>query len=326
MKGHPRSLILMQLVSKGLNWELRQDHALWVGLFKGHFKHTAFMDKRVHDPIYSCLKLYKQGLNGVPYHVGPLPGEKDADGPAFMETFCSYVRRWYALLHGTRCGMCGSRFRHEVFWSLRMRVCTLCVAGNTVGENEIFDKYGLNFTDHPVLTKGFFFTVHLSTLEDRLSSSGYGAQDIRSKHSSCVFWRPHIEKTFDLPKFKEARDAQRLAARVLCAHVRTLYVTSVRTLYGSKHRRSIDGLVITLNRNEKCRLVHPYGNNLMSAHPGSDWGIPDAPFCRKTRHYLLTGQTQQTFYHTLGEHEDAVVERARMRMLWLDAFSAFNNK
>ena len=72
-----------------------------------------------------------------------------------------------------------------------------------------------------MLTKGLFFTAHLSTL-DRLSSSGYCAQDIQSKRSSCIFWKPHIEKVFDLPKLKEARDAQRLAATVLCAHSMSL--------------------------------------------------------------------------------------------------------
>ena len=63
----------MQLVSKGLTWELGQDHDLWVGVFKSHFKHTAFMNKRVHNQLYPCLKLYKESLNGLPHHVGPLP-------------------------------------------------------------------------------------------------------------------------------------------------------------------------------------------------------------------------------------------------------------
>ena len=118
MITYPCSLIILQLVDKNL-WAVQRDnHSLWIAIYKKHFNYKAFMNRLVRDQLYPCLKLYKEAVRGVPHHTCPLQGdsERDWDGldPGVSD---------YALLHGIQYWMCWRRYRHEVYWSLRMRVC-----------------------------------------------------------------------------------------------------------------------------------------------------------------------------------------------------------
>ena len=61
--------------------------------------------------------------------------------PTFNDFFTSNVRR------ATRCSMCGCRYRHEPYWSLRMRVCRLCMEANTVSSEELCFKYWVDYSD-----------------------------------------------------------------------------------------------------------------------------------------------------------------------------------
>jgi hypothetical protein len=124
LQHHARSLILLQMVDKNLNHILTTDHAFWLKKFKSTFFYKAFCVNLVEDPLYPALRLWKTHLHGIPMHCGAIRGDRDdASLPfGFDASFTSYVRRAFALMHGTCCGMCGCRyaFSQSLFLSLSL--------------------------------------------------------------------------------------------------------------------------------------------------------------------------------------------------------------
>ena len=318
LEQRPQSLILMQMVDKNLNQVLRTSHDLWKRVYTRHFHYKAYMARRVDDPLFPGLKLWKNGLTGVPYHTGPLPAEgvpgSRAEGealsftPAFRDSFTSYARRWLALLHGRRCGMCGCRFRHEVYWSLRMRLCKLCVAQNCVSSWELHTAYGLDYATvlRNVAGKVFYFNTVLQQGEDRVAFHAAKPSDLREKRSQLMFWRPHMQRLYDLPSLRVLQTEKRRQALFLCSVVRRRWMRSLRVLFAGKHAlKAIDCLLSTAYRNEKKRIMTPYGKAVPKGGP--DWAFPELPLCGHTRHFTLTGETQQAMSRRLYAFEDHCV-------------------
>ena len=183
LTGHARSLILLQMVDKNLNHLISTDNQLWVSKFKKEIKNTAYCIRSINDPIYPNLRLWKSHLTGMPVYTGPLRGDSDDSslGFAFDACFSSYVRRVYALKNGTRCGMCGCRHKHDPYWSLRMRVCRLCMEGNSISGELLSRKYGLDYSDLLMQHKGKFFyygSNSATVSDDRVSLHGMTKADL----------------------------------------------------------------------------------------------------------------------------------------------------
>lgn len=306
LNSHSRSLILLQMVDKNLNHLISTDTRLWLSKFNKEIKHTAYCVRSTHDPLYPNLRMWKPHLTGMPVYIGPLRGDPDDAtlGFAFDACFSSYVRRVYALKHGTRCGMCGCRHRHDPYWSLRMRVCRLCMEGNTISGEMLSSKYGVDYSDMLVKHKGkfFFFSTSVAN-DDRVSVHGMTHSDIQARNSTYMFWLPHLRKFLDLPALCQQQTDRRQAAGLLSSAVKRRWVALQRNIYGTvKSHYSVDCLLLNLYRNEKKRLTHIICN--FSPLGGIYWSFLTRGVSKFT---LRSGESNSLFNRLVVDFEDSVI-------------------
>lgn len=303
LQGHPRSLILLQMVDRNLRQVIAADHLLWAGVYKRHFFYKAFMSIRVRDPRFPALSLYKEGLTGVPYHTGGIPGDADPafNTPEFKERFTAFARQWHALLHGTRCGLCGCRYRHDVYWALRMRVCKLCVAHHSISDRELSERYGLAFSEILGTIKGkvFYYLLSATAQEDRMAFSTVRGLDLQDRRPQHMFWLPHLARIFDLDALREAQAGRRRAASLLCGYVRKAWVFRQRVALSGL--RSIDCLLLEAYRNEKRRMTAP--GNAWKGGPEWAFGNP----LHSGRHFRRTGEPEHVFFRRFYDFSDYCV-------------------
>lgn len=176
VRGRARSVILMQMVSKGVRQTLLSDHLFWQRLFARDFHVKAYLYQRVRDPRFPELRLWKADLTSLARYIGPLhiyASAKEEQLPP-KEALTSYICKWFALQYGPRCGVCGCRHRHEPYWSLGMRVCRLCMAGNSLSAYEMSRDYALEYT--AVASKArhriWYYSVAAGLGEDRVPFTG----------------------------------------------------------------------------------------------------------------------------------------------------------
>jgi len=106
------------------------------------------MMRSVQDPRFPSMLLQIGSPGDLPLHSGLIPGDAlYADSPPRNEEFSRYVRKIVALKFGRHCGMCGARHRHQPYWQLGMRVCSLCFAHNSISAGRLFKEYGVHFAD-----------------------------------------------------------------------------------------------------------------------------------------------------------------------------------
>lgn len=307
LSRHSRSLILLQMVDKNLNNLITTDHKLWLDTFKREIKSHAYCIRSITDPVYPGLKLWKPQLTGLPVYAGPLPGESDASSlaPGFQAEFSSYVRRVFALKHGMRCGMCGCRYRHDPYWSLRMRVCRLCMENNTISGVLLSKKFGVDFSELLARFPGkfFFYGCHSYLSDDRVSTHGMSKADLHN--STYIFWMPHLRKLLDFPALYQQQQQKKRAGVVLSNAVKRRWMMAQQNLYVTKKASySIDCLLVTLYRNEKKRFEKPYG--VYVTEGGPTWAFPEHP--RKNfKITSRTGKGLQSYFRMLAEFEDFVV-------------------
>lgn len=306
LNNHSRSLILLQMVDKNLKHLISTDNKLWLIKFNKEIKHTAYCVRSIQDPMYPNLRMWKPHLTGLPVYIGPLRGDSDESslGFGFDACFSSYVRRVFALKHGTRCGMCGCRHRHDLYWSLRMRVCKLCMEGNTISGELLSRKYGVDFSDMLAKHKGkfFFFSTSVAN-DDRISVHGMTKTDIQVRNSTYMFWLPHLRKFLDLSTLCQQQTARRQAAELLSSVVKRQWGTLQRNIYGTvKAHYSVDCLLLTLYRNEKKRLTHTTYN--ATAPGGVSWSFGCGGVSKFT---LRNGEANSLFHRLVVDFEDYVV-------------------
>jgi hypothetical protein len=308
LKGHPRSLILLQMVDRNLRHLITTDHRLWSDIFTREIKSHAYCVKSIHDPLYPGLKLWKSTLTSLPVYSGPLRGDHDdASLPVgFDASFSSYVRRVYALKHGTRCGMCGCRYRHEPYWSLRMRVCRLCMEGNTISGALLCRKYSVDYSDIVVQFKKCFFFYSAGTLnkDDRVSYHGMTKMDLNSYN--YIFWLPHLRKFLDLPSLYQGQLARQRAGIALSNAVKRRWVLAQQHLFVTlKANYSINCLVSALHRNEKLRAERPYG--LRGFPGGPEWAFSERPCSGVCKVTARNKVFNSSYFRIISEMEDTVV-------------------
>ena len=318
---HPRSMILMHMVDKNLRFQLINDHRLWTAIFKRHVYRIQYVFKRVDSAEFPGLRLFKSGLHGVPVHTGPIKGDKCQDPfpPDFDEIFTRYVRKAFGLMYGQRCGLCGCRYHHEVYWSLRMRVCKLCMAGNTITTWELFHKYGVHYTDivRTLVGKVFFFYMPMCVGQDRMPSYSSRTADLTYKRSMLVLWLPHLERILHLPDLHRQQQARRAGAQRLCAVFRRLWIYHLRSEYAKKGlygRRSIDNLMMMLYHMERKRVAERYHSQTMldTYTPGAcEWAFLGSSRCGTSRHQKLNGSSKHSIYNLIDKWEDTTVHASQ---------------
>jgi len=338
---HPQSLVLLQMVDKNLNSVLKVDHPLWVRLFRRHLQKTAFVNSAVEDPCYPGLKLYKFGLHGIPIHIGFVRGDpcfdlvsvgrassvnsglntsngrsvnNSTDTPIpeingqFDKTFTAYVRKAMALLYSPRCGLCGCSKNHQIYWSLGMRICRLCVAQNTMTSWKLFDKYGIHYYDiaRQISGKVFYFTSTPVVSEDCIAYHEARYREMSHKMSMFVFWQPHLEKILDLPTLYQEQKVRKAAAQMLCAVMKRTFVMSARIRCRKSY--SADPLLCCLFRNEKIRIVAPYKRKAFITAGGPYWAFPERSQSQ-SRHFKRHGEhAEQVHRHLLVWEDRKIVE------------------
>ena len=313
LTGHARSLILLQMVDKNLNYLICNDNKLWVAKFNKEIKNTAYCVSAIKDPIYPNLRLWKPHFTGLPVYTGPLRGDSDDSslGFAFDACFSSYVRRVYALKHGTRCGMCGCRHRHDPYWSLRMRVCRLCMEGNSISGESLSRKYGVDYSDMLIKHKGeFFFYACASnsivvSSDDRVSLHGMTKADLELRNTSYMFWLPHLRTFLDLPTLYQQQNERRLAAVLLSNVVKRRWSTLQQNIFGTvKAHCSVDCLLLALYRNEKKRIAHPISTT--TSPGGPSWAFSGS-FMGVSKISSRNGEATSHFHRLIVDYEDWVV-------------------
>jgi hypothetical protein len=307
LQGHARSLILLQMVDKNLYHLISTDHVFWLKQFKRHLSNKAFCVQQVSDPLYPSLRLWKSHLHGIPVHSGILRGDHDdALLPfGFDQCFTSYVRRAFALANGTRCGMCGCRYRHEPYWSLRMRVCRLCVEANTLSSDELCCKYGVDFSDLVVQLKGriFFFPLSNSGRDDRLQMHYLSKTQ---KTFTYLFWKPHLEQFLDLSSLCQKQKQRKQAVQLLCTAIKRRWILHQRSIYAVKMQHySIDCLVLSIRRNERSRVVNRYGMQVVKGGPS--WAFSDRTQCGFSKFTARNNKPIAAFCQTINDGVDSVV-------------------
>jgi hypothetical protein len=304
------------MVDKNLNHLISTDDALWISKFRKEIKNTAYCVRTINDPIYPNLRLWKPHLTGLPVYTGPLRGDSDDSSLsfAFDACFSSYIRRVYALKHGTRCGMCGCRHRHDPYWSLRMRVCRLCMEGNSISGELLSRKYGLDYSDMLMKHKGKFFFYACSgsnsivvSSDDRVSLHGMTKADIEIRNTSYMFWLPHLKTFLDLPALYKQQNERRAAAVLLSNVVKRRWGTLQQNIFGTaKAHSSVDCLLLALYRNEKKRLVHPVSAVTLTSAGGARWAFPEY-YMRASKISSRNGEATSHFHRLIVDYEDWVV-------------------
>ncbi len=139
------------------------------------------------------------------------------------------------------------RYRHDLYWSLRMRVCRLCMASNSISGEELGLRYGVDCSEMLVKHKGEFFFYHVYGTDDRLMFDKAHKANIQT----YLFWLPHL--TFlDLPSLFKANLRKKEAAKLLSSVFKRSWLFGWRKFFAKKSKH-IDCLLLTLYRNEKKR-------------------------------------------------------------------------
>ena len=313
----PRSLVLLQMVSKSVRATLAAERMLWIKVFKRFVFTSAYNSVKVNSSEYPGLNLYKPVLTGVPVHMGRI--RTDPDGatlpPEFDESFCAYTRKAFALLSVDRCGLCGCRHRHEAYWSLGMRVCQLCMAENTISNWELVDKYGVHFYDimRDISSKVFYFTMQATLSESRLAFHAAMDFQVMGKRPFIMFWRPHMDRLFDFPALYQEQKQRKISAMLLCAILRRQRVYVLRREHAKHPLRSPDCLVLKLFGEERRRVCCPYVSkwrnpNATQINSGDGtWAFWEAPVCGKSRHHRRHGELKEALASHMHKWEDIVI-------------------
>lgn len=298
IQQHQRSVIILQMVNKALYNTISSQHIFWTNWFNRNMFTKSYLTKKVIDPLYPHLSLYKCSVTGVPMHTGfYLANQPDG--------FIPYVRRVFSLIYGTRCGMCGCRHRHEIYWSLRMRVCKLCMAQNTISSQSLYQKYGVDYSDlsSEIAGRVFYFNMAVHYTNDRFAYHNASTVDLRNKSLQYMFWLPHLSTILDLPALRAEHSRKRDAAKRLTAAVFRLYIITQRVRYNDRH--SVDCVLLSVYRNEKRRMAYPYKRFV--ANGGTEWAFPDSPISKKCKYTTRNGEGTDRLYRRLSDWEDFVV-------------------
>ena len=328
LKDHPRSMILIQMVDKNFSHVVRTDFPLWKGVYL-KLIHERYLDcyhlKRVRgaDPD-PCLRLYKSGLTKLPTHDGNILLAPNLDfTKAEQVVFIRYARRALALKFGHHCAMCGCRYRHELYWSLGMWVCRLCMAENTVSTRGLWTRYGLTLSDimGQIAGKVFFFHLSSHNSDQRVlyhdvtppQKKGHGWTE-KNDGTYTMFWLPHLSKVINLEACHAKHTEKKQAATLLTAGIKLAFVNITRAKYGNipnqRRRSCIHHLMLALQANEKQRIINE--NKTKEAQYGDvcSWafeGNPTVTGRGGNHHWATHKQTRENFWQQVARNEDVPV-------------------
>lgn len=159
------------------------------------------------------------------------------------------------LSYSRQCDMCHSRKFQSVDNKLKMRLCWLCKQDNYISNWKLYYEYGISAHD---VVHGYGRFIRYSPLH-KFKHNEEETHAVYSDFAKFImmFWKPDLEKCYDLP-FHRLKQRQRLVSiNVLVAVFRRHYA------------RGKDYLCLRLN--EMRRIMTPYRDK--SWFPGSNNAI-----------------------------------------------------
>ena len=232
--------------------------SFWITMWK---KHAEFMGEGELP-----FKLYMS-----PYYTGKVR-------PSVYEQI---MRLSYSL----ECEHCGSRRRLIVDDFMKKRVCSLCRQDLYVSNYVLYYTYGLDA--HNVVHRWGRFVRFLPlrkyTCVEIYSSDSMDA--LFAPRKIMFFWRPDLEKIFDLEELRRRQTRRKHTAQTLSLYVKTLFA------------RSWDLSHLRFNEFTRTKIMHwVAGSNLLPGEDGDD--------C-----HLLTRRYHMPFVATNEFHFKLLAER-----------------
>lgn len=212
---YPRKLLMMCCVSKTIFFDTNFWGEVWI-------KHRIFWKRKGKRPHYYL----------------------DYD-PSIEK--CKTILK---LVYGMFCNSCGCRYHHSIFESYRTRLCHNCLREKHISNNVLFLKHGIKLEE--IIPIRYFIrhlsmTTYVKPEKVGLLSSNELDLNFVTKKTMIFFWKPDIERFFDLEERKRLLAQHLGAINKLKAHFKLLYVCSLK----SRH------LVEKLLDNEIKRIIRP---------------------------------------------------------------------
>lgn len=179
---------------------------------------------------------------------------------------CKVVLR---LIYGMFCSQCGCRFHHTIFETYKMRVCKECLREKHISNVVLWHEYGIALEEISL-----YFRNHVRYLGVKQWSLKYirryssNERDIKSIGKLAFFWKPDLERLFDMPARKAQHIANMRKISILKAVFQRKFVELQRGRY----------LLEKLHDNEVNRLVKPI--TYQRALAGTNWNLS----------YMITGR------------------------------------
>jgi hypothetical protein len=178
---------------------------------------------------------------------------------------------------------------------------------NTISGEALGRKYGVDYSDMLTQHKGkfFFYTCTSTGSDDRISMHGMSKAELQLKNPTYMFWLPHLKTFLDLPSLYRQQNERRQAAVLLTIAVKRRWNVTQRHLFATtKMNYSIDCLLHALYRNEKKRLMNPFG--VVVSFGGPNWAFND----NSTRPCKFTARNKESvarFNRLMLDYEDWTV-------------------
>jgi len=145
---------------------------------------------------------------------------------------CKVILR---LVYGMFCSRCCCRFHHTIFDAYRIRICRECMWDCNVSNVVLFREYGLSL--EPIASKYRHWVRHLSLQEYRcpqdILSLSRNPLDVeyQGRRTMIFFWKPDLEKLFDLDALRVEHHARMRALRCIGASFKRKFVWASRGRY-----------------------------------------------------------------------------------------------
>lgn len=179
---------------------------------------------------------------------------------------CKVVLR---LVYGMFCSQCGCRFHHTIFEPYKMRVCKECLREKHISNAVLWHDYGIALEEISLHFRNHvrYLGVRQWSLKDikRYSTS---ERDIKSIGKLVFFWKPDIERLFDL--------VSRRVQHMVCLQS----ISTLKAVFQRKYTELQRGryLLEKLHDNEVNRLIKPI--TYQRALAGTNWNLS----------YMITGR------------------------------------
>lgn len=302
--GNGMAVLHLAQSSKALWKFIMQNDDLWFSILAAqqNERFAAYFSARNSLLYFQRFRSIPQGLYMSPapdfyssaihfyytstYRRGPWPPRQlTADEKT---TLAAHARRRVFVQYADRCGLCGTRTKHEPVWNLGKRLCQPCFRDNTICNNMLFLSYGVTFWDLMLLAPEamehvFFFKLATYSQNNRYVNCKYvwsHWQDLRfmrnqikTKTPSVFFWRPHLEQHFNLSAIRKAKTEQTAAIAVVCAKIRALFIRlmlahrgSVRLVRRNITRKSAYLTETRISDTLRCLLLGQPADNANLTH------------------------------------------------------------